>query len=52
MKAESLGQGQANSEIEEVLVPTREAVEIRNGKRVTVTRTLIPRLCIGEHVFK
>jgi len=29
-------------EIQEVLVPTHEVVEIRNGKRVTVTRRLYP----------
>ncbi len=29
-------------QIQEVLVPTQEAVEIRNGKRVTVTRRLYP----------
>ena len=56
MKAESLGQGQATSEIEEVLVPTREAVEIRNGKRVTVTRRLYPgyvlvNMCLNERTI-
>jgi transcriptional antiterminator NusG len=29
-------------QIQEVLVPTQEVVEIRNGKRVTVTRKLYP----------
>ncbi|NIP57675.1 MAG: transcription termination/antitermination factor NusG [Gemmatimonadetes bacterium] len=29
-------------EIEEVLVPTQDVVEIRNGKRVTVTKRLYP----------
>src|SRR3954463_7362271 len=29
-------------QIQEVLVPTQEAVELRNGKRVTVTRKLYP----------
>lgn len=29
-------------EIQEVLVPTQEVMEIRNGKRVTVTRRLYP----------
>jgi len=31
-----------DKQIQEVLVPTQEAVEIRNGKRVTVTRRLYP----------
>ena len=29
-------------EIRDVIVPTQEVVEIRNGKRVTVTRRLYP----------
>jgi transcription termination/antitermination protein NusG len=32
-------------QIQEVLVPTQEVVELRNGKRVTVTRRLYPGTC-------
>lgn len=36
-------QGEPESkQIQEVMVPTREEVELRNGKRVTVTRKLYP----------
>jgi len=35
-------QEEDEDEIREVLVPTQEVVEIRNGKRVTVTRRLYP----------
>lgn len=50
------GSGSSNSEIEEVLVPTREAVEIRNGKRITVTRRLYPgyvlvNMCLNERTI-
>lgn len=31
-----------HKQIQEVMVPTREEVELRNGKRVTVTRKLYP----------
>ena len=34
--------GSAVSEIQGAIVPTREAVEIRNGKRVNVTKRLYP----------
>ncbi|RMH11632.1 MAG: transcription termination/antitermination factor NusG [Gemmatimonadetes bacterium] len=40
-KIEELG-GPEKGEIREALVPTQEVVEIRNGKRVTVTRRLYP----------
>ena len=45
--------GPAASEIQGVIVPTRESVEIRNGKRVTVTRRLYPgyvlvNMCLNE----
>ncbi|MEX2529057.1 MAG: transcription termination/antitermination protein NusG [Gemmatimonadota bacterium] len=39
---EEPGETPEEKEIREVLVPTQEAVEIRNGKRVTVTRRLYP----------
>jgi transcription termination/antitermination protein NusG len=39
---EEPGEEIESKEIREVLVPTQEAVEIRNGKRVTVTRRLYP----------
>ncbi len=34
--------GQDQKEIRDVLVPTQDVVEIRNGKRVTVTKRLYP----------
>ena len=50
------GSGPSNGEIVEVLVPTREAVEIRNGKRITVTRRLYPgyvlvNMCLNERTI-
>ena len=36
------GESPEEKAISEVLVPTQEAMEIRNGKRVTVTRRLYP----------
>ncbi|MDE2773856.1 MAG: transcription termination/antitermination protein NusG [Gemmatimonadota bacterium] len=36
------GDSADEKQISEVLVPTQDAVEIRNGKRVTVTRRLYP----------
>ncbi len=36
------GESIEDKEIQEVLVPTQEATEIRNGKRVAVTRRLFP----------
>jgi transcription termination/antitermination protein NusG len=38
-------------EIQEVLVPTQEVVELRNGKRVTVTRRLYPGYCLVKMVY-
>ena len=40
--AEEAGAAPAEKEIQEVLVPTQDVVEIKNGKRVTVTRRLYP----------
>ena len=39
---EEPGETPEEREIQEVIVPTQEVVEIRNGKRVTVTRRLYP----------
>jgi transcriptional antiterminator NusG len=39
---EEPGETPEEKEIKEVLVPTQDVVEIRNGKRVTVTRRLYP----------
>jgi transcriptional antiterminator NusG len=38
-------------QIQEVLVPTQEVVEIRNGKRVTVTRKLYPGYVLVKMVY-
>lgn len=38
-------------EIQEVLVPTQEVVELRNGKRVTVTRRLYPGYVLVKMVY-
>ena len=38
-------------EIQDVLVPTQEVVELRNGKRVTVTRRLYPGYCLVKMVY-
>ncbi len=40
--AEEPGTTPEEKEIQEVIVPTQEVVEIKNGKRVTVTRRLYP----------
>jgi transcription termination/antitermination protein NusG len=40
--AEEPGEAPEDKEIQEAIVPTQEAVEIKNGKRVTVTRRLYP----------
>ena len=37
-----IDEGEGEGELLDVLVPTQEVVEIRNGKRVTVTRRLYP----------
>lgn len=38
-------------QIQEVLVPTQEVVELRNGKRVTVTRRLYPGYVLVRMVY-
>lgn len=38
-------------QIQEVMVPTQEVVEIRNGKRVTVTRRLYPGYVLVKMVY-
>lgn len=40
--AEEPGESPEEKEIQEAIVPTQDVVEIRNGKRVTVTRRLYP----------
>ena len=47
---EEPGEGDAQ-EIREVLVPTQEVVEIRNGKRVTVTKRLYPGYVLVQMVL-
>ena len=42
---------QPDHEIRQVLVPTHEVVEIRNGKRVTVTKRLYPGYVLVEMLF-
>jgi transcriptional antiterminator NusG len=41
----------AEGEIREVLVPTQEVMEIRNGKRVTVTKRLYPGYVLVQMVL-
>src|SRR3954447_21579062 len=58
-KVQRLVQGRIDEEpgeaeqkqIQEVLVPTQEAVELRNGKRVTVTRKLYPGYVLVKMVY-
>lgn len=38
-------------QVQEVLVPTQEVVELRNGKRVTVTRRLYPGYVLVRMVY-
>ena len=40
--SEESGEAPEEKEIQEALVPTQDVVEIKNGKRVTVTRRLYP----------
>ena len=49
--AEEPGEEQDEKEIQTALVPTQEAVEIRNGKRVTVTRRLYPGYVLVQMVL-
>ena len=42
---------ESEREIKEVLVPTQEVVEIRNGKRVTVTKRLYPGYVLVQMVL-
>ena len=45
-------QGEAeDKQLQEVLVPTQEVVELRNGKRVTVTRRLYPGYVLVKMVY-
>lgn len=47
---EELGEPE-EKQIQEVMVPTREEVELRNGKRVTVTRKLYPGYVLVKMVY-
>jgi transcriptional antiterminator NusG len=49
--AEEPGELPEEKEIQEVLVPTQEVVEIKNGKRVTVTRRLYPGYVLVKMVM-
>jgi len=49
--AEEPGELPEEKEIQEVMVPTQDAVEIRNGKRVTVTRRLYPGYVLVKMVM-
>jgi len=42
---------EADRQIREVIVPTQEVMEIRNGKRVTVTRRLYPGYVLVQMVL-
>lgn len=48
---EEPGETAEDKEIQEVLVPTQEVMEIRNGKRVAVTRRLYPGYVLVKMVF-
>lgn len=45
------GENPEDKQIQEVQVPTQEVVELRNGKRVTVTRRLYPGYCLVKMVY-
>jgi transcription termination/antitermination protein NusG len=45
------GEASEEKEIQEVLVPTQEVTEIRNGKRVQVTRRLYPGYVLVRMVY-
>ena len=49
--AEEHGEELEEKEIQTALVPTQDAVEIRNGKRVTVTRRLYPGYVLVQMVL-
>ena len=40
-----------DKQIQDVMVPTREEVELRNGKRVTVTRKLYPGYVLVKMIY-
>jgi len=42
---------ESTQEIRQVLVPTHEVVEIRNGKRITVTKRLYPGYVLVDMLF-
>jgi transcription termination/antitermination protein NusG len=48
---EEEGETPEEKEIQEVLVPTQEVMEIRNGQRVTVTRRLYPGYVLVKMVM-
>jgi transcription termination/antitermination protein NusG len=48
---EEEGETPEEKEIQEVLVPTQEVLEIRNGQRVTVTRRLYPGYVLVKMVM-
>lgn len=48
---EESGESPEEKEIQEVLVPTQEVMEIRNGKRVAVTKRLYPGYVLVKLVF-
>ena len=48
LKIEEEPGAESTQEIRQVLVPTHEVVEIRNGKRVTVTKRLYPGYVLVE----
>ena len=47
-----IDEGEGEGELLDVLVPTQEVVEIRNGKRVTVTRRLYPGYVLVHMALK
>ncbi len=49
--AEEAGEAPEDKEIQESLVPTQEVQEIRNGKRVQVTRRLYPGYVLVKMLF-
>lgn len=48
---EEMGESPEEREIQEVLVPTQEVVEIKDGKRVTVTKRLYPGYVLVKMVL-